>query len=179
MPHYSIDTKTKKVFNRSEKPINPAVKIAIDDGQRTFERWLWAKFPLSPHKEKKLPLRMRFTDFDLSGKKGEYILVATSGIKSWLLLSNNRKKRAVKTVLGHSYPFADKEYSFSIEKIMDEAIIKTEWKNNSESLLRPAIIATIEQNGTDRQTVLELNKPFHYKTKFGTLVLFYRRRPKL
>lgn len=177
IPNYSIDTKTKKVVNRSEKPINPAVKVAIDDGQRTFEQWLWAKFPSSPHKETKLPLRMRFTDFDLSGEKGKHVLVAASGTKSWLLLSDNRKKRAVKAVLGRSYPFADQEYSFSIEKIMDEAIIKTEWKNNSESLIHPAIIATIEQNGTDQQTVLELNKPFHYKTKFGMLVLLYRRSP--
>jgi hypothetical protein len=82
-----------------------------------------------------------------------------------------------KAMLGRFYPFADKAYSFSIEQIMDEAIIKTEWKNNSESLLHPAIIATIEQNGPGRQTVLELNKPFHHKTKFGTLVLLYRRRP--
>ncbi len=179
MPHYSIDTRTKKVVNLLEKPINPAVKVAIDDGEKTFERWLWAKFRSSPHKETetKLPLRMRFTDFDLHGTKGKHILVATYGAKPWLLLSNNRKKRAEKIVLGRSYPFADKEYSFSIENIMDEAIIKTDWKNNSESLLHPAIIATIEQNGTGRQTVLELNKPVHYKTKLGTLVLLYRRRP--
>ena len=177
MPHYSIDTKTKKVVNRSEKPINPALKVAIDDGEKTFERWLWAKFRSSPHKETKLPLRMRFTDFDLRGTKGKHILVAARGAKPWLLLSKNRRKRAEKAILGRFYPFADKEYSFSIEKIMDEAIIKTDWKNNSDSLLHPAIIATIEQNGTSRQTVLELNKPFHYKTKLGTLVLLYRRRP--
>ncbi len=180
IPHYSVDTKTKKVVSQSEKPVNPAVKVAIDDGERTFERWLWAKFRSSPHKETetKLPLRMRFTDFDLSGAKGKHILVAASGTKPWLLSSKNRRKRAEKIVLGRFYPFANREYSFSIEKIMDEAIIKTDWKNNSESLLHPAIIATIEQNGTGgRQTVLELNKPVHYKTKLGTLVLLYRRRP--
>jgi hypothetical protein len=177
MPHYSIDTKTKKVVNQSEKTINPAVKVTIDDGERTFERWLWAKFRSSPHKETKLPLRMRFTDFDLRGTKGKHILMAAGGAKPWLLFSKKGKKRVEKAILGRFYPFADREYSFSIEKIMDEAIIKTDWKNNSERLLRPAIIATIEQNGTSRQTVLELNKPFHYKTKLGTLVLLYRRRP--
>jgi hypothetical protein len=103
--------------------------------------------------------------------------VAARGAKPWLLLSKNRRKRAEKAILGRFYHFADKEYSFSIEKIMDEAIIRTDWKNNSESLLHPAIIASIEQNGASRQTVLELNKPFHYKTKLGTLVLLYRRRP--
>lgn len=178
MPHYSVDTGTKKVVNQSEKPINPAVKVAIDDGERTFEQWLWAKFPSSPHKETKLPLRMRFTDFDLRSAKGKHILVVARGYEPWLLLSKKGKKRVEKAVLGRFYPFANEQYSFSIEKIMDGAIIKTEWNNNSENLLHPAIIAAVEQNGTGHQTVLELNRPFHHRTKFGTLVLLYRRRPE-
>jgi len=178
LPHYSIDTKTKKVVSQSEKPINPAIRLTINDGEKTTEQWLWAKFPSSPHKETKLPLRMRFTDFDLHRAKGRHILVVASGMKRWLLSSKNGKKQVEKAVLGRFYPFADKEYLFNIEQIMDEAIIKTEWKNNSDSLLHPAIIATIEQSGTGRQTVLELNKPFHHRTKFGTLVLLYRRRPE-
>ena len=178
MPHYSVDTGTKKVVNQSEKPINPAVKVAIDDGQRTFEQWLWAKFPSSPHKDTKLPLRMRFTDFDLRSAEGKHILVVAHGYEPWLLLSKKGKKRVEKAVLGRLYPFANEKYSFSIEKIMDGAIIKTEWNNNSENLLHPAIIAAVEQNGTGHQTVLELNRPFHHRTKFGTLVLLYRRRPE-
>ena len=178
MPHYSVDTGTKKVVNQSEKPINPAVKVAIDDGERTFEQWLWAKFPSSPHKETKLPLRMRFTDFDLRSAKGKHILVVARGYEPWLLLSKKGKKRVEKAVLGRFYPFANEQYSFSIEKIMDGAIIKTEWNNNSENLLHPAIIAAVEQNGTGHQTVLELNRPFHHRTKFGTLVLLFRRRPE-
>jgi hypothetical protein len=178
MPHYSVDIRTKKVVNQSEKPINPAVKVAIDDGQRTFEQWLWAKFPSSPHKETKLPLRIRFSDFDLRSAKGKHILVVAPGYEPWLLLSKKGKKRVEKAVLGRSYPFAKEQYSFSIEKIIDGAIIKTEWKNNSENLLHPAIIATVEQNGTGHQTALELNRPLHHRTKFGTLVLLYRRRPE-
>lgn len=178
LPHYSIDTKTKKVFNQSDKPVNPAIKLAIRDGRKTSEQWLWAKFPSSPHEKTKLPLRMRFTDFNLRGDdKGTYILAVASGTKSWLLLSKNGEKRAENALLGQPYPFADKEYSFSIEKIMDGAIIKTEWKNNSERLLCPAIVATIEESGTSEQAVLELNKPLHHKTKSGVLVLLYRRRP--
>jgi hypothetical protein len=175
MPHYSIDTETKKVVNQSENPVNPAVKVAVYDGKKTVEQWLWAKFPSSPHEKTKLPLRIRFSDFDLRGAKGKHILVVASGTTPWLLLSKNGKKRAEKVVIGRSYPFADKEYAFTIEKIMDGAIVKTEWTNGSETLLRPAVIATIKQNSTSRRTVLELNKPFHYRIKSGMLVLLYRR----
>ena len=176
MPHYSVDTETKKVVNQSQKPVNPAVKIAFDDGKKTYERWLWAKFPTTPHKEEtELPLRMRFTDFDLHEATGKYILAAASGTKPWLLTSNKGKKRAERAVLGRSYPFAYMEYSFSIEKIIDEAIVRTDWKNGSNRLLRPAVITTIRENGTSNQTILELNKPIHHRLKSGMLVMLYRR----
>jgi hypothetical protein len=175
LPHYSIDTKTKKVVSQSQKPVNPAVKVLLDDGKKRVERWLWAKFPSSPHQETELPLRIRFTDFDLSGSKGQYILAVASGTNPWLLLSKKGKKTVEKAVLGRPYPFEDRQYSFSIEKIIDGAIIKTDWANGSQKLLHPAVIATIKQSDTDRQAVLELNKPVHFKMKSGTLVLLYRR----
>jgi len=175
LPHYSIDTETKKVVGQSQKPINPAVKVAINDGKKTFERWLWAKFPSSPHEETELPLRMRFTDFDLRGAKGKHILAVASGTKPWLLMSQKGKKRVESAVLGRPYPFADMEYSFKIEKIINGAIVKTDWTNGSEKLLNPAVIATIKQNSTKRQAVLELSKPIHYRIKSGMLVLLYRR----
>ena len=176
LPHYSIDTETKKVVNQSEKPVNPAVKIAIDDGKKTYERWLWAKFPATPHKEDiELPLSMRFNDFDLYEATGRYILAVARGTKPWLLVSKKGKKSTERAVLGRPYPFADKEYSFSIEEIIDGAIVKTDWTNGSERLLRPAVIATIKENGTSYQAVLELNKPTHHRIKSGMLVLLYRR----
>lgn len=177
VPHYSIDVKTKKVVSLSDKPINPAVKVACNDGTATIEQWLWAKFPSSPHKQIKFPVRMRFTDFDLGGATGRYILVTAPQSKPWLLFSNKGKRQAERAVLGKSYPFAGMEYSFRIDSMIDEAIVRTEWKNKSEILLRPAIIATIEQGDAGGQAVLELGRPFHHKTEFGTLVLLYRRSP--
>jgi len=175
VPHYSIDTETKKVTSQSDKPINPAVKVAVSDGSSTSEQWLWAKFASSPHEQTDLPLRIRFAEFDLRNLKGRYIIVTSGGLKPRLLFAEKGKKRVENAVLGNFYPFADADYSFGIEMLIDEAIIRTDWKNNSERLLRPAIVATIEQDGAGQQTVLELNRPFHHKTKFGTLVLLYKR----
>lgn len=178
IPHYSIDTKTKKVISLSDKPVNPAIKVSLSDGENTYGQWLWAKFPTFSHSKIELPLRMRFTDFNLRGTKGKYILVVVPKSEPWLLFSEKGQTRVEKAVLGRAYPFADKQYSFIIEKILDDAILKTDWKNNSENLLHPAIIATIEQNGISQQAVLEFGKPYHQRTKFGTMVLLYRRRPK-
>jgi hypothetical protein len=176
LPHYSIDTESKEVINQSQRPINPAVKVIIDDGRKTHERWLWSKFPSSPHEQPDLPLRIKFTDFDLGKAGGQYILAVANGTKAWLFLSKKGEKRVERAVLGSSYPFIDNEYSFSIEEIMDGAIVKTDWANGSQKLLHPAVIATIKQNDTSRQAVLELDKPIHHRIKSGMLVLLYRRR---
>ena len=177
LPHYSISTETKKVFNQSDKPVNPAIKVLLHDGNKTLERWLWAKFPTSPHEREKLPLRMRFTDFDLSDTWGDHILAVANQTQTWLLSSDKGRKHLEKVVFGRSYPFADKAYFFNIEKIAEGAIIKNQWKNNAEKLLHPAIVAMVQYDETGQQAVLELNKPFHLRTKSGVLVLLYRRRP--
>ncbi|MHC4701779.1 MAG: hypothetical protein ACYTFQ_14530 [Planctomycetota bacterium] len=177
VPHYSVDLETRKVVSQTDKPINPAIKIVGGDGTNTFEQWLWSKFASPPHQDKKVPLRMKFTDFDLGSLAGKSVLVTAPGVKPWLLYSRKGKKRAERASLGKSYPLADAAYSFKIENIIDGAIVKTDWINKSESLLHPAIVATVEQGGAGRQIVLELNKPSHHKTEFGTLVLLYRRNP--
>ncbi|MBL7186699.1 MAG: hypothetical protein ISS70_10280 [Phycisphaerae bacterium] len=177
VPHYSIDLQTRKVVSQTDKPINPAVKVVGGDGTETFEQWLWSKFASDPHKDEKVPLRMKFADLDLSSLTGKTIIITAPGVKPWLLYSRKGKRQMERASLGKSYPLADASYSFTIENIIDGAVIKTDWKNKSESLLHPAVVATLEQDGAGRQIVLELNKPSHHRTEFGTLVLLYRRNP--
>ena len=58
-----------------------------------------------------------------------------------------------------------------------EARIETTWKNGSEMLLHPAVVATITQGDAAEQVVLELGQPCHHKTTAGTLVVLYRHVP--
>ncbi len=174
VPHYSIDTRTKKVVSLSERPVNPAIKISVDDGKNATEQWLWSKFPSTPHREIKLPLRARFSDFQTAGSDGSYIIAAARGAEPWLVFSKDGARQVQKAEFGRSYPFTNKSYSFTIEKVFDNSVIKVEWKNGSESLLGPAIVVNIEENGTANEALLEFNKPYHQKTKFGTIVLLYR-----
>jgi hypothetical protein len=162
--HYSIDTRTKKVVNRPDKPPNPAIKIRVDDGEKTYEQWLWSRYPSSPHKKQQFPLRIKFTDLKLGGRDGSYILVATSGSEPWLLYSKEGKNRAEKAIIDRPYPFANKQYSFIIEKVFGRAVIKTDWKNNSDNLLHPAVVAEVEYDSKVQQAVLEFDKPYHHIT---------------
>ncbi len=176
LSHYSIDARIKKVVNRPDKPPNPAIKIRVDDREKTYEQWLWSRYPSSPHKEQQFPLRIKFTDLKLSGRDGSYIIVGATGSEPWMLYSKEGKTRAEKAVINQPYSFANKQYSFNIEKVFDRAVINIDWKNNSNNLLNPAVIAAVEYGDIVQQAVLEFNKPYHHKSKYGTMVLLYRRK---
>ncbi len=66
-------------------------------------------------------------------------------------------------------------YSFSIEDFAIKANIQKTWKKGSEKLLSPAIIANVEENKNSKQIVLEFNKPNHYRSASGIMVILYRR----
>jgi hypothetical protein len=176
IPHYSIDTKTKQVTSRSKEPVNPAIKVRVEDADMTYEQWLWAKFPAFAHEQKQDVLNMTFTSLDPGGTEGNYILVVSRGCPPWLLSRADGKVRLQPADPNKSYHFANREYSFSIEGIMDHAVINTTWSNNAQQLLHPAFVAVVEENGADKEAVLELDKPAHEQTGLGTMVLLFRRQ---
>lgn len=175
IPHFTIDTKTRKVTSQSNKPVNPAVKINLNNGRNNYDQWLWSKFPSSPHMKKDFPLRIQFTDFNIGTTPGNYILVAEEGSEPWLFYFKDGEKHAEQAKLKYEYPFTQKMYTFSIDEFASSANIKNTWKKGSEELLSPAIIARIEENNTSSQIVLEFNKPNHHRSASGTMVLLYKR----
>ena len=176
-PHYSVDAETGEVVKLSDKPVNPAVKVKLEDGVNSYEQWLWSKHP-SPHSEMKLPLRMRFADFDVRSSQGRYVLAVAPGAEPRMFFSSKGKVRSEKAGLLKPYTFTNKAYSFSIAKIMRGAVLEKYWISKSEELVNPALIGTIDDNGGIQKFVLEFNKPFHYRTKSATTVLLFRGQPR-
>ena len=179
VPHYMVDTTTKKVTNASDKPVNPAIKVKVDNGQDSHEQWIWSKFPSSPHSETDLSIRMEYSRFDVVGHEGEYILVVSEESEGWLIFSQNGKRIIEKVKTDEPYSFVDEEYYFKVKKLFGSAVIKNERKNNSEKLVNPAIVAVIEKEDSSEEMVLELRKPSHSKTDLGTMVLIFRQRQEV
>jgi len=179
VPHYSVDRETREVTNLSEQPTNPAIELRVEGDGKEFRQWVWSKFPSSPHKRLQLPVRVQFVDFHVSAEAGHYVLAVTPGLKPHLLSRKDGNKHLEPVEPGKRYPFKDERYSFAVEQVLFGATIETRWANNSEMLLHPAILATISEKGDASQEVaLELNKPHHQKTRYGTLVWLYRRVPQ-
>jgi hypothetical protein len=177
VPHYSVDRETKEVTNLSDQPVNPALEIRVEGNGDEYQQWVWSKFPSSPHMRLQLPFRVKFVDFHLGSEPGQYILAAAPGWEPRMLYVKDRRKRIEPIELGKRYPFSDTSYSFAVEEVQHAARIESRWKTDSEMLLHPAVVASIVQGEVREQVVLELNKPNHHQTEFGTLVMFYRRVP--
>jgi hypothetical protein len=175
VPHYSIDRQTKQVTNLSDKPENPAIEILAQKDGQEYRQWLWSQFAMSPHKQQQMPFRARFLDFHVDA--GRYILAAAPGAQAHLLYLKDGKKCVEQVQTGKRYGFDDQRYSFGVEEIRSKARIETAWKNGSEMLLRPAVVATILRGDTAQQVVLELGQPCHHKTALGTLVVLFRHVP--
>ena len=179
LPHYAMNTETKKVFTRSEEPTNPAVLLRLEQKGKTWERWFWSRFSASPHEQTSspFPVPIRFAHYDL-GKKARdtSILIVAKGTDSWLLSQQGNKRKIQTLKRNQPYPFSDKRYQFKITDVTHGSVVRRVWQNNKNQLLRPAVVCTITTRGTEKEVVLEFNKPHHFKTQDGTLVLLFRRQ---
>jgi len=178
LSHYSIDQKTKEVKNYSDQPTNPALKVRLSDGQDTYEQWCWSNFGISPHAKSKFPIRVEFSDFDLSPSRNRYFIATTGGTEWWLYYQSPDDVRIEKGQLNHPYPFNDKEYTFTLDSILAHGTLSRKWVNNSDQLNRPALVVEVESDKGIEKAVLNINQPTHVDTPYGTLALLYRQKVK-
>ncbi|MHC4881467.1 MAG: hypothetical protein ACYTFX_01775 [Planctomycetota bacterium] len=176
MPHYSVDTATRKIANASEEPKNPAIRVRFTDGDNPVEQWLFSRFTSHPHMPNKIPTRVEFTDFDLGTNSGNYIVIDSGDGQLQVLLHRDGRKHAEPVKLNTPYPLAGEGYSLILQEIFSDVVLKQRWKNNRDQLLNPAIIAMVDEGDRKEQVVLELNKPQHIRSESETMVLLFRRK---
>jgi hypothetical protein len=174
MPHYSVDRDTKKVLNRSDKPINPAVRIRLTDGKSTWEPWLWSNFPTPPHSSSALPVKIEFNDLDPGPGGDRYFLVKNRSSETWLYFVRDNAGKIEKAAVGKPYAFRNEAYSFVLDSIVPSGILKKTWNNQSDTLENPALIASVEYDGTVTEEVFEIDQPSHNKTPYGVMVALFR-----
>jgi hypothetical protein len=183
VPHYSMDTKTRKVVSRSPMPVNPAIQVRIKQDAKAYEKWLWSRFPSFSHSTnpndpaaKSRTVGLEFTHVDLSGPNPTRTILCDVSGKAWILLpSASQKVKVEKLSLARSYPFG-KQYQCKVEQMIPHALLARKWKNNSETLLRPAIVVQVEDKNKKQDIVLELGKPQQLKTGMATMEYVFRRQ---
>jgi hypothetical protein len=166
---------TRQVVSISDKPANPAIKIKVEAGGEATEQWLWSKFPSYPHAGAELPFRIEYSSF-APAEEGIHLMAGTTDSQIYMFYIKDGKPVAEKAETDKAYFFKDKTYTFELTMIRKKAFIETKWVNKSESLNNPAIIASILQNGHEKQAILEFNKPFKYQTEEDPMVFVFRKK---
>ncbi|MCP4455548.1 MAG: hypothetical protein GY809_29160 [Planctomycetes bacterium] len=176
VPHYSVDKDTKAVAGSGTEPVNPAILVRAEIGGQTYERWVWSRFDDPPHQTIDFPVRVSFACTQLGSRpEGKYQLLTISGCEPKMLYASQNGLVLNDVTPKTRFSFANPDYGVVVNQVRCGASIKTVWRNRSDRLIRPALVATFRSQFIEQEVVLEFNKPYHYKTGSGTLVLVYRR----
>jgi hypothetical protein len=174
-PHYGIDKKTKKVQNLSDETVNPAIEVQVQQGKKQYRQWLWSRSS-SPHMKYELPVKVKFSEFNLAVKKGYYELLVASKEKVWLIANDGEKKVIQAAEIDIIYPFANDKYGFKITQVIENSILKDEWHNESDSLNNPALVVNVQDGDQSDRLILELNSSQQTSDKVGAAVLIFRKK---
>lgn len=176
VPHYSVDKDTKAVVSLSTEPVNPAILVRAEVQGKAQERWVWSRFDEPPHQKIDFPVRVSFAGTQFGSQpEGQYQLLTVKGCPPKMLYVDGGRLVLEAVTSKRQFNFAQDGYGVVVNQVRCGARIKTMWHNRSDRLIRPALVATFRSNMIEQEVVLEFNKPYHYKTDSGTLVLVYRR----
>ncbi len=176
VPNYSVDKDTKAVVSLGIEPVNPAILVRAEINGQPHERWVWSRFDDPPHQTIDFPVRVSFSCTQLgSQREGKYQLLTIAGCEPKMLYASQGRMVLDDVTPETRFSFANSDYGVVVNEVRCGARIKTVWHNRSDRLIRPALVATFRSQLIEQEVVLEFNKPYHYKTDSGTLVLVYRR----
>ena len=176
VPNYSVDKDTKAVVSLGAEPVNPAILVRAKIDGQSHERWVWSRFDDSPHQKSEFPVRVSFSCTQLGDQPdGKYQLLTVKGCEPKMLYVSQNRLVLDDVTPEKRYSFTNSDYGVVVNQVRCGAHIKTVWHNRSDRLIRPALVATLRSPLIEQEVVLEFNKPYHYKTDIGTLVLVYRR----
>ncbi len=176
VPNYSVSKDTKAVVSLGMEPVNPAILVRAEINGQRAERWVWSRFEESPHQKSDFPLAVSFACTQLGRRpQGKYQLLTVKGRDPKMLFVREDRLVLEDATSDKQFGFTNSDYGVVVEQVRCGARVKTVWQNRSDRLIRPALVATFRSELIEQEVVLEFNKPYHYKTDSGTLVLVYRR----
>ncbi len=182
VPHYSMDTKTRKVVSRTPMPVNPAIQVRVKQGPKTYEKWLWSRFPSFSHNANpntpsaQRTVGLEFTHVDLRGPNPIRTIVCDVSGHAWILLpAAAQKVKVEKLSLDRTYPLG-RQYQFKVEQMIPQALLTRKWKNHSEILLHPALVIQVQDKHETQDLVLELGKSRQVETGKVTMEYVFRRQ---
>jgi hypothetical protein len=178
---FGLRDDTKEPINRSDKLLNPAALVEIDDHGKKEEQWVFAKFSdFMAHESGALPYRVTL-DCPLERKSPipDYVIatVARARHEVWTRYQDQTTSKPLE--LNESTKVAGSKYSFALTRFLPsgrlvETYRPTEGKGAVTALRVDITGAT---GASPAPCWLELGKPRVIPTQVGPLTLTFASRP--
>ncbi len=172
-PHFIYDTEKKEAFSLSPEPKNPALRVEVTGKEGETQRlWLFGKvsgFEKVKLFEGALELKYIFEN----GAKGAENHIFVYGTENSLKIINKKSVKDEKFEL--PYTFSMGKNIITIEEIIKNGEIVSEYSTRSQNSINPAILLHIEtQNPSDHLLLASNPEPIYLVN--GRLALTFERK---
>lgn len=173
LPHFIYDTEKKEAFSLSEEPKNPALRVEITDKKGDSQKvWLFGKvsgFEKVSLFDGSIELKYKFEEGSPGAKKHLFVYGSSGTLK--IIDEKDSKVESLTT----PYTISFNSKSLTIEEVLQNASIISEYATKSQNPLNPAILLRIEGQETKEQLLLASN-PEPVYLEDGNLALTFERK---
>lgn len=173
LPHFIYDTEKKEASSLSEEPKNPALRAEITDKKGDSQKvWLFGKvsgFEKVSLFDGSVELKYKFEEGSPGAKKHLFVYGSSKTLK--IIDEKGSKIESLNT----PYIISFNSKSLTIEEILGNACIISEYATKSRNPLNPAILLRLEGQETKEQLLFASN-PEPVYLEDGSLALTFERK---
>ncbi len=178
-PHYGLDLDAKKPVNRSEKRLNPAALIEIEQNGKTEQRWVFGKFPqFQAEQGQGLPIEIRL-DCPLHREQDrpDFVIVTVNRTRHELWSRHAGKQAYRKIDIGEKANVGGARYTFHVAKFTPSGrLVEAYRKVSGKGGVTALQIEFTDASGARTPLWLELGKPRVISTAQGPLTVAFGPR---
>jgi hypothetical protein len=178
---FALRDDTKEPINRSEKRLNPAALVEIDDHGRKEEQWVFAKFrDFMAHESGALPYQVTLDcPLERSSPIPDYVLATVARARHELWTRHQGRIASQPVGLNEPTTVAGSKYTFTLTRFLPSGrLVETYRPTEGKGAVTALRIDVAGPSGASPTPCwLELGKPRVIPTDAGPLTLTFASRP--
>jgi hypothetical protein len=179
LPHFGQEKEDGKIVNRSDRRLNPAALVEMEQGDRKEQRWVFAKFPdFKMGESQTLPLRVKLDcPAEKEGRAPDFVLVTVGRRENevWRRLGSEVTARPL--LLDQRTEVTGSQYTFRIGEYVRSGRLLEEYKAAEVRGAIPALqIETSDPSGARVSLWLGSDKPHIMPTEKGPMMVKFGPR---
>jgi hypothetical protein len=174
--HFAMDDKTRKPTNVSDKRLNPAALVEVEDGSTKEERWVFAKFPEFARDKAPSGRYQVVLDcpIDKLRESPDFAIVTTGNSRHDVWLRSRDKITSKPAETGSQFEIVGSQYRFRITRFVESGKLVEEYSPAESRDAVPAVrIESVDMSGSPVTVWLALGKNRVLLTVLGPMTVTF------